>query len=171
MLGLRGRVNPGDGVAQGVDEHRCSELGQPLEHLPGGGAIERHLEAPVHRARVEGAHDLEGGDPGGLVPGQDRALHRSGSPPARQEGEVQVDPPGGHGIDELLGQQHPVGDDRGDVDPGGTHLVDELGIGPLGLPDRDAQGLGEFCDRGGGQLLAPPLTGVRAGEHRDHLGP
>ena len=56
------------------------------------------------------------------VAGHDRAIDRRGPAPARQQRRVQVEAAARHGIENVLRQDQPVGDDDGGVGAMGAKL-------------------------------------------------
>ena len=165
------RQRPRFEAVQGLEQRGGTERREP--RVQRGRILvgtDRDTALEQHRSGVEARVHLHDGDAGLGVTGEQRALDRRRTAPARQQRRVDVEAAGPRQRERLGGQDQPVGDHHHHIRfPSRQGLAALGGAQRGGLRHRQAVREGEFFDRA--MLDAPPAPRgpVGLGEHSHHL--
>ena len=147
-------------------------MAESLEQVAGGLHPSDGLgDAAVHVARVELGHELEHGGTGAVIACHDRALHGSGSPPARQTREMKIDPPETRGAQERFPNESAIRDDHAQI---GFEFGDPFGdlcAQPISAEHRNARIDGGRSHRGRRELPATALRRIFPRDDRSDVVP
>ncbi len=158
----RGAV--GDRVHDAHQQFGAGEC-ERVEQASGGLLVtDRLAEVAIDLTGVELGYELEHRGSRDLVAGDECALHRCRATPARQQGEVEVDPPEPRSAQERFADEAAVGDDDPEV---GLQLLHPLGREsgePIGLDHRKRQLVCGARHRSLRELPPPALRRVLAGD-------
>ena len=124
-------------IRQDFGERASAEDGEiPLQPSAGGGRLNGEFCASIHGARIQTCVHLHDADTRGPIAGEDGPLDRGSTPPAGQQGGMNVDAAESRRVKNVGGQQQPIG--RNDQHIQGIDLQ-VLGLQGRRLPNLDSR--------------------------------
>ena len=155
----------GNRIAQEVG----AQLRQLGRKLVGGLARHRAARLGTIGTGIHTVPDAHDGNAGAIVTSDDRALDGSGTAPARQKRRVHVHDTERRHMQDVVGQDAPVGGNAEDIGVGLAQAIHNLGRDASGLHHRDIELQGCRLDRRRLELLSATAHGIGSREHQDHL--